>query len=144
VGGVKTPEERGPVGAWAYDERDRRDWSVEEAVDQLRSSGVQISASYLRAIESGNKPASSRVRRGLEALYGSAPVIHVAAPNDMQELVTALHAQTDAINRVVDLLERQAGDDPSARYAGFVTALASQLGPLIDERLADRLGGEQR
>jgi hypothetical protein len=94
-----------------------------------------------------DRASATLFRKALEAIYGRrapGPDDPAATPTDMAALVEALRDQTAAINRVVDLLERQAEDDPSVRYAGFVTALASQLEPLIDERLADRIGGGQR
>lgn len=131
---MKSPEQRGPVGAWAYEERDRRDWSVERTVEELARQGVSISTSYLRSIESNSKPASGRVLRALKKLYESAPP-EAGQPNggpDIGELVTAIREQTAAIDRLVTSLGDRPPVDPASLAAQLGEALATHLRPLLD------------
>lgn len=97
---MKTPEERGPVGAWIVRERERLNLSVEEVIERLADQGQPVSASYMRGIEAGRRP-SSRVVHALEALFGSRVPAEKQAAASIDTLVAMLAAQTAAINELV-------------------------------------------
>lgn len=100
---MKTPEQRGPIGAWAYSERTRRDWSIQEVVEQMARANTPISDSYLRSIEGGSKPASPRILKALERIYSSQPPdTEKERAGDMPALIEALREQTAAINALVE------------------------------------------
>lgn len=136
MAGVKSPEERGVVGAWAYQERDSRDWSVETAVEQLAREGVSISTSYLRSIESNSKTASARVLRGLKKLYGSSPADtkKEAAEPQLSDLIAALQAQTDALNALAARLDMSV-EAQRGQTEGMVQAMTELVGVLRPARV---------
>src|SRR3989304_4193510 len=53
--GVKTPAERGIIGAWAYDARLAAELTVSEAVLKLGEMGHRVHEATIRGIESGTK-----------------------------------------------------------------------------------------
>lgn len=105
---MKSDAERGPIGTWAFRERKRKAWTVETAVRELEAlTAIALRPVTLRGVEAGPKPPSDEVTRGLERLYGSkAP--EPRPPITMADLVTALHANTDAMREVVSLLRETA------------------------------------
>lgn len=128
---MKSDAERGPIGAWAYRERKRRRWSVEQAVTELEAlTGTGLRPVSLRGIEAGPKPPGEEVVRGLERLYGSkAP--EPKAPITMADLVAALHANTDAMREIVSFLRATA-------LAGVAEGQAR-----YEAELRDRSAGEE-
>lgn len=99
---VKTPEERGPIGNWAREQRLSRDWTPEELVERLARVGPRLKASSYRGIESGARRASDAVRIALERVFDSqAPK---ERPADLTTLVEALAAQTASITALVEEL----------------------------------------
>ncbi len=94
---MKTPEERGTIGAWAFEERARLGLSVEEIAHRLSEAGVRIGASYLRTIEAGLEQPSHRVLRGLEQLYGSTSESTVKSVDVSGPFAAAIDRQTAAI-----------------------------------------------
>lgn len=67
---MKSPAERGPTGAWAYEARADADLSVEAVVERLARVGVPVTAATLRGIEGGSKQPSRRLLRALADVYG--------------------------------------------------------------------------
>ena len=76
---MKSPAERGPVGAWAYEARTDADLSVEEVVARLERTGNGVSSATIRGIEGGSKKPSRRLLRALANVYG------LPAPGDVAE-----------------------------------------------------------
>src|SRR3990167_10256999 len=70
---MKRPEERGPVGAWAYRTRQEADLTVEQVVERLAVHGYAVKASTLRGIEGGSKKPGARLLRLIAEVYGSEP-----------------------------------------------------------------------
>lgn len=110
--GVKQAHERGEVGAWLVEQRkplgEERGARVTQqmVVDELREQGHTLDASYYRAIESGAKRPGREIREALAHYFGRTPPSPSAATGsaDLGRLVSAIEAQTEAINRLVDRL----------------------------------------
>jgi hypothetical protein len=129
---VKSDAERGPIGAWAYRERRRKGWTVEEAVLQLEAkTGARLKAVSLRGIEAGPKPPSSEVRHALEEIYGS------RAPDPqpittLADLVVALAAQTAALNALVEELRAGRSTQPDESAVGAMAEALLRAGIRVD------------
>lgn len=129
--GVKQPHERGEVGAWLVEQRKRlgeeRGTRVTQqmVVDELRDQGHMLDASYYRAIESGAKRPGREIREALGRYFGRTPPSPSAPTGtaDLGRLVSAIEAQTEAINRLVDRL----GDSPDPSVWEPLARLAAQL-----------------
>ena len=98
---MKTPEERGPVGAWAYTARTDADVSVEQVVSRLELRGISVSAATLRGIEGGSKKPGRMLLRALSEVYGQHPpsLNGARVAGDYAELVAAQDRTTKAIER---------------------------------------------
>ena len=102
---MKTPEERGPIGAWAYTARVDAGMSVEEVAEQLRGRGVAVHPASLRGVEGGSKKPGRALLSALAELYGvHPPRVNGQAVDDMSALVSALERQTAAIERLLSAL----------------------------------------
>jgi hypothetical protein len=66
---IKSPDERGRVGAWAYTARMDADLSGDQVVEQLARRGVRVHPATIRGIEGGTKSASRRLIRELASIY---------------------------------------------------------------------------
>jgi hypothetical protein len=66
---MKTPAERGPIGAWAVEARDEADLSVPQVVERLAAKGYVVRESTIRGIEGGSKKPGRRLLRLLGDIY---------------------------------------------------------------------------
>jgi transcriptional regulator with XRE-family HTH domain len=100
---MKTPAERGPIGAWAYTARTAVELTVEEVADQLRARGHAVHPATLRGIEGGTKKPGRALLAGLSEIYG----VHPPRREEPAPLegVPELVAMTE---RAAQALERQA------------------------------------
>lgn len=122
---MKTPAERGPIGAWAYQARDDAGLSVPQVVELLAAKGSAVTESTIRGIEGGSKKPGRRTLRELAAIYGSVPPGEVDEPTD--DLVSAINRQALAIEALASAIER----DRSSRAAwerGLLEGLRELLG----------------
>ena len=105
---MKTPEERGPVGAWAYTARQDAELSVEEVTDRLGMRGVSVSPATLRGIEGGSKRPGRVLLSALSEIYGVHPpsLNGTKTAGEYAEIVAAIDRQTEAM---VQLLQALAG-----------------------------------
>lgn len=104
---MKTPAERGAIGAWAYAARQHSELSVEEVTERLRLRGVSVHPATLRGIEGGTKKPGRALLTGLSDIYGMAPPVErqVTEFSDLGDLVRATERQADAIERLTAVLE---------------------------------------
>lgn len=92
---VKTAEERGPVGAWAYEARVERELSVEQVIERLPT---RYHPATLRKVESGSSQPGRRMLRELAALYGvEAPGEPLAPTTELSELAASIRDLARAI-----------------------------------------------
>ena len=119
------PEQRGPLGAWAYETRTGLGWTTEDAVARLAAGqGVKMLPSTLRTLEAGHYHPAAPVLSALEAVYGS-PAPQVAMETPTSELA-ALRASVDEL--------RDAIGDQQAILEGMhksLVVLAEALRPAI-------------
>jgi transcriptional regulator with XRE-family HTH domain len=106
---MKTPSQRGAIGAWAYEARANADCSVEEVVERLTRAGQPVSAATIRGIEAGNKQPSRRLLHGLAKVYGVPAPGNTESPGasdgpGLSDLVAVIRAQTEAITDLVEEL----------------------------------------
>src|SRR5674476_1018019 len=94
--GVKTPEQRGPIGAWAYEARIAAGLSPEQVVERLGLAGIEVRPSTIRGIESGNKQPGRQLLRALAGVYGSKPPAPQPEPEE-GDLAAAIRDQAEAI-----------------------------------------------
>lgn len=106
--GMKSPAERGPVGAWAEEARDAADLSVPQVIASLAAKGHGVTDATIRGIEGGSKKPGRKLLRLLGEVYGSRPPgqPEEAPPGDMAALVRELRELAEAIRE-----ERQARVD---------------------------------
>lgn len=127
---MKTPEERGPIGAWAYRARGEAGLSVEQVADRLAAKGEAVHPATIRGIEGGTKRPGARLLRLLgEVLESAPPGVSPAVPT-----VTPFEA------RQLELLERQAHAAEVGAAAASLQAdrLAELVGELQATRRRDR------
>lgn len=127
---VKTPEERGPLGAWAYETRDQLGLSVEQVVYALPK---RPNPATLRKAESNSSDMSRPLWRALVAYYQrmarerGVPIDPPPLFGDERaptgDLAAALARQTAAIEALVAEL-REARLD-RARLEGVERAVAT-------------------
>ena len=121
---MKTPEERGPIGAWAYTARSDQGLSVEEVADRLHERGVAVSPATLRGIEGGSKKPGRALLGALAELYGvHPPRVNGQAVDDMTALVGAIERQTAAIERLLSALSPASGPTLSPEERAELDAL---------------------
>jgi hypothetical protein len=115
---VKTPEERGPIGQWAWEQRHAHGWSDHDVVLKLATEHyIAMRDSSYRGIEAGQYRPGAEVLAALEAIYGtSAPEV---APRTAPAGDEALRASVASLEATVATLE--------ARLAGVEAALADHL-----------------
>jgi transcriptional regulator with XRE-family HTH domain len=95
---MKTPAERGPIGAWAYTARTAVELTVEEVADQLRARGHAVHPATLRGIEGGTKKPGRALLAGLSEIYG----VHPPRPEPVEgspELVAVMERAAQALER---------------------------------------------
>ncbi len=101
---VKTLEQRGVIGAWAYLARREADLSVEQVVAALGEQDVLVSPATIRGVESGAKKPSARLLRQLGTVLGSTPPGQTEQANDStRDLADAIRRQAAAIEQLVGL-----------------------------------------
>jgi len=110
VARIKTDEERGPVGAWAYHARDDADLSDEQVVEALARKGHRVTSATIRGIEGGTKKGSRKLLRLMGEVYGSRPpgepvVVNGAGSTDLAAVVAILERQVAAAERQAAALE---------------------------------------
>lgn len=121
---VKSPEERGPIGAWAYEARVERELSVEQVIEALPT---RYHPATLRKVESGSAQPGRRMLRELAAYYGGEPPgVPLESPTAPDKLVEAIQAQTAAIRELVAELRLSRAEDLVSREA-LMTALGAAL-----------------
>lgn len=88
---------------WLREARLAKKWSQAQAVDELRRRGHHMAETTYRLFESGNRRPGPESMTALEDLFGTAPAVEeTVVPG---ELVQAIYAQTEAINRLVERLD---------------------------------------
>jgi transcriptional regulator with XRE-family HTH domain len=102
---MKTPEERGPIGAWAYAARRTAEMTVEDVAELLRARGHAVHPATLRGIEGGTKKPGRALLRGLSEIYEVDPPVD-QRPADSPDLVAALDRQTVVFERLAAALEQ--------------------------------------
>lgn len=133
---MKSPAERGPIGAWAYEARADADLSVEEVVERLTRAGQPVSAATIRGVEGGSKKPSRRLLRGLSTVYGRPAPGEPMAGTDVDTpvpaaLVSALEAQTQALkDQTAAFITLAASID---RAASSVTGRVGEFGDLLGD-----------
>lgn len=146
---VKTDEERGPFGAWAFRTRAMLDPLTVEQV----ARALSYSAPSLRKVESGAVTPSRRMLRDLPDYYRSVAAdrgVAIDAPPPADETpvtdLSALVAATAAFTAAVDL-QTQKLDRVWERLGDLIEALDRQPEPLtkadamaMSEGLADGIG----
>jgi transcriptional regulator with XRE-family HTH domain len=98
---MKTPAERGTIGAWAYQARDDAGLSVPQVLEQLTARGAAVTDSTIRGIEGGSKKPGRRLLRELAATYGSVP------PGAPDEPPAALADLVSAIGELVEEIRQE-------------------------------------
>lgn len=146
-GAVKTPAERGLIGAWAYESRTQADLSVPEVVDRLARRGVRVTEATLRGIEGGSKKPGRRLMRELAAIYGSTPPGE-SAPEaqylDLGPLYDRLDRQATTIDALAaSIAQLAAAISTGAGEVGTVSEMRQRLAT-IEEALPDLVAFARR
>lgn len=134
---VKSPSERGVIGAWAYQARTEADLSVEQVAERIGARGQAVSAATIRGIESGAKKPGARLLRLMGQVLESTPPGSVAPVMDGDPVAAAIDRQTEAIkvqtaaiqaqtNALLALLSVQVPAEGLARALENASAFASQ------------------
>lgn len=103
----KSDRDKGPIGAWATKQRDRRGWTPADVVRALEAVGQPITEGTYRGIEAGPRPPSRAIIGALERVFEvQAPDPHepLPEPGNMAALVQALHEQTATMQRLIEVL----------------------------------------
>jgi hypothetical protein len=95
VARVKSADERGPIGAWAYEARVEHDLSVEQVIEALPT---RYHPATLRKVESGSAKPGRRMLRELALLYGSEPPGASASPPP-DDLAASIRELAEAIRQ---------------------------------------------
>jgi len=133
VAAVKSPAERGPIGAWAYESRTEADLSVPAVIEQLARRGVRVTEATLRGIEGGSKKPGRRLLRELASIYGSVPP---GEPQAATEQFLDLGPLLDRLDRMVESNEKLAA--AIERQAGAIETTSADVGTII--LLRERIG----
>jgi transcriptional regulator with XRE-family HTH domain len=126
---MKTDEQRGRVGAWAYHARADHGWSVEEVVDRLTERGHRVTAGTIRGAEAGTKLPGRELIRALAGIYETRPPEEpIAQPLEGLDKIAAIlqeqnrhieeqARQTGILNRLLAglLVRDEHGVDPAIR-----------------------------
>jgi hypothetical protein len=142
VATVKTPEERGPLGAWAYDSRDRLDISPEQVVELLG----KYDTSTIRKAEGNSEAMSRPLWRALTQLYARLASERSVTLDAMPTFGEAEQATGDqaalaaAINALVAELQaaRTERAMTEARLRTLESTVESLLGPRDDATFPGR------
>lgn len=138
---VKTPEQRGVIGAWAYRSRQETDLTPDQVVERLRAEGYAVTASTIRGVEGGSKKPSARLRRLLGKVYGSEPP--GSTEPDSADLTSAIAAMTALAEEMRDAMaEQRALTRAVVRVAEVLAGL--RLGPEERETLEPVVRGGTR
>lgn len=134
VAHIKSDEERGAFGAWAYHARLRLELSDAQVVEALPT---KYNPATLRKLEGGS--GSAKMRDELSIYYRSQALLRGMAMPDppsakpvifdpMRELITALHAQTATMADLVAEM-RLAREDREDQLTGIQRGVAKSRGP---------------
>jgi len=134
---VKSPAERGVIGAWATDARAEADLSVPEVVAALAARGYRVTEPTIRGVEGGSKRPSRRLIRMLAEVYDK------PAPGEPEVPIGDLGRIRDALETIVALLAIREGISPSALPHG-ARELADQLLGERDARQEEAAAGGSR
>lgn len=141
---VKTPSERGVIGAWAFQARQELGLSVEQVAERVGGLGQAVSPATIRGIESGNKPPGRRLLRLLARALESVPPGATQEPGPPTDatrlfdaLTRALEAQARYLTQIEDLrAELAQGLEDAQRQreaqAQLLGRLSAELGDLRD------------
>ena len=132
--GVKTPEQRGPIGAWAYEARIATGLSPEQVAERLAIAGIEVRPSTIRGIEAGSKNPGRALLKALAGVYGSRPAPQSEAEEG--DLAAAIRDQAEAIGRLADRLDAFLSTEwlaarvaEALRVAGVATGPAGSASP---------------
>lgn len=134
---MKTPSERGVIGAWAYQARQEAGLSVEQVAEAIGARGTAVSPATIRGIESGAKKPGAMLLRMLGTALGSTPpgVTASAVGDDLAlRAVLAAERQADALEEAnaiaraqLDLMRLLVPGDRIAELAAAGVAWAAPL-----------------
>jgi transcriptional regulator with XRE-family HTH domain len=134
---VKTPAERGPIGAWAYEARADADLSVEQVAERLTRAGQPVTASTLRGIEGGSKKPSGRLLRAMAKVYDKpVPGEEVNPAADLCALVARLDTQSAVILELIQELRLARVERDKAQEM-----MMRALGAALDQQGTQRASG---
>lgn len=103
---VKTPSERGAIGAWAFQARQELGLSVEQVADAMAARGQTVSPATLRGVEGGSKKPGARLLRTLQQVLDSAPP---TAPAPVEgDVALAIREQAASNDRLAEAMQAQA------------------------------------
>lgn len=142
---VKTPSERGPVGAWAYEARTDLALSVEQVAERIAERGQAVRPATIRGIESGTKKPSARLLRLMGQVLESSPPGRTEEPPPDADVARAIRDQTAVMQALVDeLREARLDRDRLQRTEDQVDGLKALVGSLavqlqIEQALTARL-----
>ena len=103
---AKTPEQRGPIGAWLVEQRRARGWdSAALARAGLERAGVmRVAQSVYAEWEAGTKRPNAEQMEALTRFYGSVP----ERRDTSGDVAAAIRAQAESNDRIAAAMERQA------------------------------------
>lgn len=112
-----SPQDRGPLGAWAWEKRHEHGWSDREVVDRLAAAGTAMRDSSYRGIEAGSYNPAPDVVAALERLYGAQAPIGAPAPapslRAVLDALEALDAKIVGVQASLDTLADVLTSEPS-------------------------------
>jgi transcriptional regulator with XRE-family HTH domain len=106
-------------------------WTQERLAAELDKHGHRVTRAWVNQLEGGKRP-SPELAQAIEELLGRAPSFSAPAV-DQSELVGALMAQTEALNRLVDVLTRRVAERDDA-----IAAALPEIEAFLAERRAER------
>lgn len=98
---MKSPQERGPIGAWAFEARATAGMSVPEVLAALAARDHRVRDATIRGIESGAKRPGRRLLALLAEIYSSDP------PGEQAPAVANLGELADAIRQLADAIQEE-------------------------------------
>lgn len=149
---MKSPSQRGVIGAWAYQARQELGLSVEQVAARVSDAGQQVSPATIRGIEAGTKKPAARLLRLLaQALESTAPghepETQQPGPSlDVARLfdafAQALEVQARYLTQIEDLRTEMAearrtaeeGREEQARLIGHLSDQLDELRGLVETR----------
>lgn len=124
---MKTPAERGPVGAWLFESRHKRGYkSVAKLLPAFaKQTGTSIDYATYTAYEGGRPINNESHRAAIEAMCGAIPSASPAQPSD--QLAAAIREQTAAITALVGRLDAMLAAGPEAQAAVVAQTVVAAL-----------------